>query len=267
MRAPIVLAVLAGRDDRLRRRRRRPRRHPRPRPAPNSEAMYEFLAARRAEAADDPGAAEAALKRAVALDPAVGGTARRAGRLLRPPEPRRRCRRRRRAGRRPRCRLRGRPSHPRPGQRRMGRRHGRGAEGRHRAAVADQGDRAPRAHPELAGDGHRPGPADDAGPADHGVGRRGESDSAARAHRRPGRQRRWSRSPCSPTRTDRSGSSIRRRPRSSRPRKPTHATTSPSATFTSGKTSGKRRLTPTRRASAPPAAVAASCACAGPRRC
>ena len=38
-------------------------------PAPNSEAMYEFLAARRAEAADDPGAAEAALKRAVALDP------------------------------------------------------------------------------------------------------------------------------------------------------------------------------------------------------
>jgi tetratricopeptide (TPR) repeat protein len=37
--------------------------------AANSEAMYEFLVARRAEAADDPKAAEAALQRAVTLDP------------------------------------------------------------------------------------------------------------------------------------------------------------------------------------------------------
>ena len=38
-------------------------------PAPNSAAMYEFLLARRAEAQDDAAAAEAALGRAVALDP------------------------------------------------------------------------------------------------------------------------------------------------------------------------------------------------------
>ena len=38
-------------------------------PAPNGAAMYEFLLARRAEAQDDAAAAEAALGRAVALDP------------------------------------------------------------------------------------------------------------------------------------------------------------------------------------------------------
>ena len=36
---------------------------------PNSDAMYEFLVARRAEAEDNPSAAEAALQRAVTLDP------------------------------------------------------------------------------------------------------------------------------------------------------------------------------------------------------
>ena len=42
---------------------------PAARPAPNSAAMYEFLLARRAEAQEDEAAAEAALARAVALDP------------------------------------------------------------------------------------------------------------------------------------------------------------------------------------------------------
>ena len=48
-----------------------PRRMPPvpPHARPNSAAMYEFLLARRAEAQDDEAAAEAALERAVALDP------------------------------------------------------------------------------------------------------------------------------------------------------------------------------------------------------
>ena len=40
-----------------------------PRPPANRDAMYEFLLARRAEAADDNKGAEAALQRAIALDP------------------------------------------------------------------------------------------------------------------------------------------------------------------------------------------------------
>jgi tetratricopeptide (TPR) repeat protein len=68
VRAPIVLAVLLAATTAS---AQTPPAPPLPKvtPAANSEAMYEFLAARRAEAADDPGAAEAALKRAVALDP------------------------------------------------------------------------------------------------------------------------------------------------------------------------------------------------------
>jgi tetratricopeptide (TPR) repeat protein len=67
-RALVVLAVLLGADTAA-------AQAPPPASATtatraaNSEAMFEFLAARRAEAADDPGAAEAALQRAVTLDP------------------------------------------------------------------------------------------------------------------------------------------------------------------------------------------------------
>ena len=207
-------------------------------------------------------------KRAVALDPDLGRTARRTGRLLRPPEPRRRRRRRRRA--------RGRASMPTPkkaiASSAWSTPRGPTAPSRGRQGGTTQQWRTKaiehlEAHPELADDGHRSRPADDAGAAAPGVGRRGEGGAAARARRRPGRAVGGAagdaRRSAPLARAVRSA----RRPRSNRPRKPTRATTSPSAMSTSGRTSGKRRRPPTRRASAPPAAAAASCACAGPRRC
>ena len=153
-------------------------------PAPSSGAMYEFLLARRAEAQDDAAAAEAALDRAVALDPSSAELrAELAGFLARQNRAADAVAAAERA-----VSL---DADSEEGHRILGLVHAAWADGAvdgptggTTGGLACHGHRPPDADPDVAGDGDRPRPADDARAPAAGGRRRREGGAAAGACRR-----------------------------------------------------------------------------------